>query len=251
MRWLPAIAAIAGCGRIHFDATADAGLGYRATVLADHPLSYWRLDETIASLAADQEAAQPGAYDQATLGVAGAIGDGDPAMAVAHAVGSRVMIADVYGFGGVAPFSLEVWGNAQSYAAVAGNYLFAKEGPITDPGPVQDGYTLRADTQLRFARTTAGMADVASAPLPAQGQWTYIVATYDGATMSLYVDGALAGTAPSSRSLTGTPGRTLAIGARSPPGGGSGWDGGIDEPAIYDRALSAADVARHYAARGS
>ena len=55
---------------------------YRDTVLADHPISYWRLDETSGTTATDVQLANTGAYvGSPTLGQPGAI-VGDPDTAV-------------------------------------------------------------------------------------------------------------------------------------------------------------------------
>jgi hypothetical protein len=71
-----------------------------------------------------------------------------------------------------------------------------------------------------------------------------VAVTYDGAVSRLYVNGALAGSGPSTRPLAdGTV--PFTVGARS-DGGGS-FVGTIDEPAVYDGvALSGAQVQAHY-----
>ena len=235
------------CGRIGFDAlNGDALLGYRATVLADLPSSYWRLDETTGMVAADQTGAQPGSYHGDTLGAAGAIADGDLAVIGSATIGSHVATSDIYEFTGTAPFTLEVWIKPASYSATAQNFLFAKEGPLVDPGVPYQGYSLAVGTQLAFRRYTNGVFDNCATANPPIGEWSYVVATYDGATMSLYVNAALIAQQASSRAINGAPGTTFTISARSL--GGSAFDGVIDEPAVYSHALTATEVARHYAA---
>lgn len=75
-------------------------------------------------------------------------------------------------------------------------------------------------------------------------QWTHFAATYDGSYMAIYINGSLntlsvynkgifAGTVP------------LVIGAAT-PGGDSPFAGRIDEPAVYNRALSAAEILAIY-----
>jgi hypothetical protein len=76
-----------------------------------------------------------------------------------------------------------------------------------------------------------------------QGRWAHVAATYDGASMRIYVDGVLR----ASRALTGainvfaTP---LAIGDYGPTGNfpGQNFKGGMDELELFGRALSDAEV---------
>jgi hypothetical protein len=69
--------------------------------------------------------------------------------------------------------------------------------------------------------------------------WTHLAATYDGASVRLYVDGSLAATLAVSGSMSATSG-SLRI------GGNGIWpewfDGLIDEVRIYDRALTASEI---------
>ncbi len=104
-----------------------------------------------------------------------------------------------------------------------------------------------ATGQLQF-RVTGDTADVSlnSATTLALNTWYDVVATYDGATAKMYVNGAL----DSSLALTATPAQTsdpLYIGRRSD---GSYNNALIDEVAVYPSALSAAQVARHWQAGG-
>src|SRR5207247_1305680 len=92
------------------------------------------------------------------------------------------------------------------------------------------------------------------------GVWQHIVATYDGTTILLYVDGvlrgslvALPGWAPNTQmairmgnqSLTGNYSDGPAISSIGNTGN-RGWDGWLDEVAIYPTALTAAQVAAHH-----
>jgi len=86
-------------------------------------------------------------------------------------------------------------------------------------------------------------------------RWTHVVGTYDvvtpttnpRGTMRLYVNGALA----ASRRTDLVPMEPWSssyalVGIGSNPHDSLQYDGGIDEVATYDRALSAAEVAEHY-----
>ena len=71
----------------------------------------------------------------------------------------------------------------------------------------------------------------------------YLVSTYDGSTLRLYLNGReVAQTAATGKiDLNGYP---IEIAASA---GGSVWDGTIDEPAIYNATLSPSQIADHYA----
>jgi hypothetical protein len=78
-------------------------------------------------------------------------------------------------------------------------------------------------------------------------QWYHLAATYDGNVQSLYLNGSLAASAP-----VGPP--IVPIGQGAEPEiylsffGAQALDGMVDEAAVYNRALSAAEVQAHYAA---
>ena len=77
--------------------------------------------------------------------------------------------------------------------------------------------------------------------------WAHVVATYDGETVKLYVNGALKGqnTAPSGN-IDSRPGVPVVVGARMANNFGPGrvdpFGGLVDEFTIYNRALNAAEI---------
>lgn len=79
----------------------------------------------------------------------------------------------------------------------------------------------------------------ANANLPLNA-WSHVAVTYDGSALRAYVNGVL------TRTITGvggmiraTPGAPLRVGTSS---NGRYFDGLIDEPTVYDRALSTAEI---------
>jgi hypothetical protein len=75
--------------------------------------------------------------------------------------------------------------------------------------------------------------------------WTHVASTYDGATLTIWVNGKK----DSSRAVSGRTcnnNHPLAVGAKNYPAKGlleAFWDGRLDEVRIYNRALSAGEVA--------
>ncbi|MBI1895114.1 MAG: putative Ig domain-containing protein [Acidobacteria bacterium] len=79
------------------------------------------------------------------------------------------------------------------------------------------------------------------------GVWTFVAATYDGASEKIYLNGAL----NASRAVSGAivpSAENLVIGSRSLTAPGEFFTGNIDEVDIYSRALTAAEIAAIYSA---
>jgi hypothetical protein len=65
---------------------------------------------------------------------------------------------------------------------------------------------------------------------------------YDGASMSLYLNGSLVGSTGKTGSLTPNSAVPVWIGGNPPDSAARPWDGRLDEVRIYDRALSVAEI---------
>jgi hypothetical protein len=96
---------------------------------------------------------------------------------------------------------------------------------------------------------TGPYMDVVSVGSVPSNQWTLVAATYDGATMKIYINGQLDNQAAFPYGIF--PGTNdLAIGANVGGVPASqylySFEGEIDEPAIYNRALSAAEIQAIY-----
>src|SRR6266853_2478747 len=91
-----------------------------------------------------------------------------------------------------------------------------------------------------------GVNNIASAfslnPVPSN-YWTHVAGVYDGATVKLYLNGILQSSTPWTQGIF--PGSApLIIGATL--SSGSFFDGLIDEPSVYNRALSTGEIAAIY-----
>ena len=91
-----------------------------------------------------------------------------------------------------------------------------------------------------FTRIGGNYARAAAASTIPADTWTHLAATYDGATLSVYVNGVLAGTAAVNGTLDPGAG-ALRIG-NDTVFDNEGFVGRIDEVRVYSRALSAAEV---------
>ena len=97
---------------------------------------------------------------------------------------------------------------------------------------------------------SGGRIVTSSAGVPATG-WHHVVCTKNGATVKQYIDGAdVTGTVTNAtcvsvNNFVTIGGDTFGAGISEP------FNGSLDEPAIYNRALSASEVLAHYNARNN
>ena len=166
--------------------------------------------------------------------VAGKFGN---ALQFTGASNSRVTVANTPLLQFTTAFTLSAWVNPaasqHSEAMVIGKeipgnlpyVLYAKGSGI---GP--DAYVLiNGNYQLAASANT----------IPAN-TWTHLAVTYDGATLSVYVNGTLAASTAVTGNLT-TGSGALRIGNNT-VFGSEGFIGSIDEVRVYNRAISAAEI---------
>ena len=218
---------------------------YRAEVLADEPVGYYRLGEATGVSAVDETGGPPGQYVSTfRLGEPGAIAD-DTDTAVFFGPGdTAVLFDDVHEFDGLKPFSIEAWVRPMHDGRF--HNIAAK---FVQP-PAATGYILYTlDRRLAFARavTEANQTLIEAQDALVPGVYQHVVATFDGTDMRLFVDGVQVGT---KRSVVALPDQTVkfTIGSANGTASSSTYHGLIDEVAIYDEALPPQRVFEHHAA---
>lgn len=222
--------------------TAGLASGYRDAVLADGPMSYWRLGEQAGITAVDELGGHPGGYvGGPTLGAGGALAGDSNTAVVLDGASQSISVAgpSAFRFSGTTPFSAEVWFRH----AADGTYRRV----LSAENALGQGWQIYSESaSWGFVRSGAAGAAEVSDGTPAGPGWVHAVATYDGATMRLYENGVeIPFPVSSSQALPADS--TFYLGRY---GGAdvSRLNGSIDEVAIYDRALTAAQVAAHYVA---
>ncbi len=217
--------------------------GYRAVVLAMNPRAYWRLGESSGSVAADQTGQHNGSYlGGVTLGEAGAVPfDANTAVRFNGSTG-RVLIADVLDFAGTAPFSLLAWAKPTTLTGAAQQVLQKRSNTVG----TRNGYVLGLGTSnvWQVARWVSDTANAVSGPTATANTWVHLVGTYTGSQLRLYVNNTAFGPVTSSGSVANVS-DPLTLGVNSVQSAAF-WNGLIDEVAIFDFALSAAQVAELY-----
>jgi hypothetical protein len=134
--------------------------------------------------------------------------------------------------------TLEAWVNPASLTGWRNVLL--KEGGT---GMAYELYAQNPDVSRPAAYATLNGAIrgiTGTAPMPAN-TWSHLAVTYDGANMRLYVNGALVRTVARTGVIAATNG-PLHIGGNA-VWGGEFFAGAIDEVRIYNRALSAQEIA--------
>jgi RHS repeat-associated protein len=229
---------------------------YAATTLSDGPASYWRLDEssgtTAANLGSDGSstiASTNGSYSGATLAQAGALaGDSDTAVSDGTVSGTRYALPST--LTGSFNISFEGWfkrtsqpssyqqlfANGDNNGSTGGYGLFAWS--------TQGGCNSASSGNYMVGLFVSGVSNCALQTQVSLNAWHQIVLTHSGTgtsgTWSLYVDGSLA-SSTSGAALQHVPSTGSLVGDAS--------QGTIDELAFYTNVtLSANQIANHYQA---
>jgi len=242
---------------------------YPLAVLADNPLSYFRLDEASGTIAFDYVGGLNAIYSNAVLGQPGYSAN-DPTETSTYFGSTTVdsfagdcpsLLSFSAPSGSNVEFSIEAWVNSDG------------QQPTTDAGIVTIGYgnggeefaldcgaIVNGNRTFRFYVNDATGANhgvtCTNGSALQDGQWHHVVAVCDeaGGSVSLYVDGVLNHTASIGHSGIRSFTSPLAIGSRLSASTATDYDdqfiGNIDDVAVYNTALSAAQVQAHYFSTG-
>jgi hypothetical protein len=173
-------------------------------------------------------------------GLTGSSGTQSGATAVTFAPGEVAAAFDLHGASYVEIPDAPALAQATALTIEAWLFATALGGRVLDKNSAggSDGYML--DTHKNKARMIIGKTSVSSpADLPT-GVWTHVAGTYDGAVVSVFVNGALAASTPRTGPIPTSP-VPVRIGADS--AGKNRFAGLLDEVVLYDRALSEAELA--------
>jgi RHS repeat-associated protein len=219
-------------------ATSNPG-AYADRVLANSPAAYWRLGEASGTSASDASGnGVTGTYNgTVTQGVTGAIsGDSNKAISVA---GSGYVTASGSGGLNVTGSALTVEGWVKGASQANYTYIVSKSD-----GSGSVGYTLytgSTGTLSFFVHTSVSGLVTATAPTsPWDNQWHYVVGTYDGGNVRLYIDGGQVASTAATGTVTSSSSVTFNLGRYN--GGGYAFSGSLDEFAVSASALSQADI---------
>lgn len=206
-------------------------------------LRYYRLDEASGTSAYDiAGTGQTATYHgTVTFGVAGALAvDTDTAVTLD---GSTAYVScpvtnlprgnAAISFGGWCKFA----------ANPAATKYFVSYGP---PSASNHQYMQIGISSTGHATLECGAATITSSGVLGTGTWHLVVGTWDGTTMTLYVDGASAGTATPGAQAIPTSNVFLDLGVNV--GGSAFFAGQLDEVCMWGAALSSSQVSNLYTA---
>ncbi len=238
--------------------SASPSLTYEQTVLAGHPSFLWQLNETSGTTAADATGhGFTGVYEPGT-----SQGQPGPANVSDYAAGfdgKTGLVTAASPVTGPQAFSIEGWFKTTTNT---GGMLIGFGNKQTGSSTSYDRHIyMMNDGQLVFGVYNSGLYTIETPDAYNDGQWHYVAATLGPSGMALYVDGQLTGTNANhaAQSYTGywrVGGDNL-----------NGWNldywhsnsqgttepndyyftGTIADVAVYPYALSASQVAAHYA----
>ena len=229
--------------------TVRASASYSATVLADGPVSYWRLGEQSGATAVDSgSGGNNGAYTGgATLGTSGAIVNDTDTAATFNGSNGFVSVADNPNLDITGDLTLEMWARPGLLNGTTQTVLHKG----TSSSSAGSGWQYRVS--ITSANRWKAILFVGSRSYEltdtvdtlSVSRWDYLVVVRSGATMAFYVNGL----AVASTTISGATNSTTGMLAFGRAGGYSNYyyNGSVDEVAIYNTALSVSQIQNHFA----
>jgi len=240
-----------------------AALDYPDTVLSDHPVAYYRLEELPgAATAADSSGSgfdatyvmnSAGTYPQ--LGLPGidtnsVLFNGGTSDFGSVQIPYNILLSPTNSDGITgAPFSAECWVQATTDSPSDYTAPLAMSGPYTASYPNASGWNFYqsqgpGSSWALFIR--GGSVYTFTGPKVTLLKWYHLAVTWDGTNAVFYVNGASQGSsAIAYKAVDPAVGYAGSIGS-GPQTGHGAFAGGVDEVAFYTNALGADRIAAHY-----
>ncbi|HBG08219.1 MAG: hypothetical protein A2075_13330 [Geobacteraceae bacterium GWC2_58_44] len=248
----PVVVAEDGRKTLYFRGTDGAGNRETPAKSKEIPVNksglvgQWHLDNDWSDASLFGNEATP--YNGAKFGAAAKIGASGGSF---DGVDDGVKIADAAVFQAMQKISVEAWIKPERIAAAGTRQTIVsfKEGSNPSVGAVL-ALPEDAPNRVRFWVQINGVwrAATGSTEISANANWYHVTGTYDGSSLRVYLDGQLDGESSFPGVMTNAPGSatcTITIGANA-ANNGNWYQGTIDEVALYNRALSGAEVQQHY-----
>lgn len=237
-------------------------MSYLSTVLADSPVSYWRLGEASATTATDVQGVNNGSYQNSSgisFAQTGATVDADTSVLLVTAGNGYVLLKSGTILATLTNASMEIWVKITSvpsqYPAIYAERA-ASGNDVWRLLLMASGEAGNVAGRLAFQHTDdAGTADTficTGGTVVANNAWHHVVVTKSGTTLRIYVDGTLEAGSPftitgnDTMTNSGLETRVGADAADPTVFLASLVDAYVDEVAVYNTALSAPTVAAHY-----
>jgi hypothetical protein len=206
-------------------------------------VGYWKMDEGSGNTLIDHSGNGNNALLQNTSGVSWSAGIVDQAINLPGTLNRFAIAPHSQSLNITEAITISAWVKPNS---VHIRRILSKTGP--------NGYEFGTSSlgKLEFRLTTSSGTSYlirSNSNYPADGNtWIHMVATFDGSTSRIYINGALDASASFAPALIGSNTSGLYIGSLN---GNNRWNGAIDDLRLYGRALSGAEVLALYSGDGS
>ena len=220
--------------------TVDSDIVWEAVTIPDSGVSRWEFEEGSGSTANDSWNENDGTISDATYTTNSAVGD----YALDFGTDADFYYAEASSASNLRlnNWSVSIWAYFNGWAAEINGLIIKGPGDATN-----DNYEIRVTSNGATAAfadgsnfyTTTGNTSLNT------GQYYHLVATYDGSTLKIYLDGSEDG----SNSVSATPAQTsdsLKIGYEPDNDGDRRHNGLLDDPRVYNKALTATEVSNLY-----
>ncbi|MEA2689256.1 MAG: hypothetical protein QOD51_1863, partial [Candidatus Eremiobacteraeota bacterium] len=223
---------------------------YPNAVLLDHPVAFYRLDDTGTTMADAGPNLLNGTYGSAATHGAGSLVPNtiDPATGFPGGAWSATKIATVAQSSTLQPANVTVEAWVSEQAANSSGFIDL----VSYGSQTGQGYALQltpSNTVSWYMTTTGGSSYAPGSTVLTPGSSYHIVATYDGVNAKVYVNGVLDGSSTGGSAITyagiGTYGLSIGAGQNT---GRNVLNGTVDDVAVFNAALTATQVSAHYAA---
>lgn len=213
-------------------------------------VALWNLEEGTGTTAIDSISANNGTLTNGPTWIPGQIGNYALSF---DGTNDFVSTTDVAAAESIGAITVSAWAKSSTTDLVGAQYIFAK----SRSGQTNISWEIAKSAQEKFTFAVSNGTTKSTATTDlafADTSWHHIVGVYDGSLVRIYVDGAEADATPAA--LTGNVSNTayyICLGTYSSAGNCSGsgyFAGSIDDPRVYNRALSAADISLLYDYRG-
>ncbi|MFD9591983.1 LamG-like jellyroll fold domain-containing protein [Kitasatospora sp. NPDC059973] len=235
----------------------DAAAAYRASVVQDNAVGYWRLNDPAGSWYAATQlgAARPdvtaGALTDVLLNANGPSGDPNQRAAVFNGTTSQIKLpSDAAPTRG--PASIELW-----FKTTSGGPLYSyQDFPVGSTGSMWNpALYVGTDGRVHGEFWMGPGATMTSDRTVNDGNWHQVVLTADDHGQTIYIDGRASASDTTGRKITfnGTPYVYLGAGTTTnwPAAGGDHFNGTIAEASYYASRLDADTVTAHYKSMGN
>ena len=235
---------------------AAGAASYPATVLADNPVAYYRLEDPVGVgtvIDSSSSGAYPGTINFDASGLwpkleQPGVGSNSVSFHPYTDEGgtpqtSYIDVPYTPDLNRAGPFTVEAWARPTSVAK--GDNWRSPVGNFGGWGDASGWFFYQSPaepTSTWIWVQKGGGIWVGGVPIR-KNQWDHLAASFDGTTVTFYVNGVNSGSANASTAAPNS-GRPFCIGQRADNYGY--FDGNVDEVAIYTNALSSAQINLHY-----